>query len=51
MITNDVQYRTAKAQVERLERLLGELAERPIPSDDGPLRRDLEVAAVEGQLD
>lgn len=50
MITNDVQYRTAKGQADRLERLAGELATRPIPSDDGELRRKLEVAAVEGQL-
>ena len=49
MITNDVQYRTAKGQADRLERLAGELALRPIPSDDGELRRKLEVAAVEGQ--
>jgi len=50
MITNDVQYRTAKVQADRLERLVDELAKRPIPSDDGELRRKLEVAAVEGQL-
>jgi len=50
MITNDVQYRTAKTQADRLDRLVDELAKRPIPSDDGELRRKLEVAAVEGQL-
>lgn len=50
MITNDVQYRTAKTQADRLDRLVDELVTRPIPSDDGDLRRKLEVAAVEGQL-
>lgn len=50
MITNDVQYRTAKTQADRLGQLVDELANRPIPSDDGELRRKLEVAAVEGQL-
>jgi transcriptional regulator with XRE-family HTH domain len=50
MITNDVQYRTAKTQADRLDRLVDELAKRPIPSDDGELRRKLEIAAVEGQL-
>jgi len=50
MITNDVQYRTAKAQVDRLERLLAELSERPIDSEDGELRRNLESRTVEGQM-
>ena len=50
MITNDVQYRTAKTQADRLNRLVDELVKRPIPSDDGELRRKLEVATVEGQL-
>lgn len=49
MITNDVQYRTAKTQADRMDRLVDELAKRPIPSDDGELRRKLEIAAVEGQ--
>jgi transcriptional regulator with XRE-family HTH domain len=50
MITNDVQYRTAKTQADRLDQLMDELATRPMSSDDGELRRKLEVAAVEGQL-
>jgi transcriptional regulator with XRE-family HTH domain len=50
MITNDVQYRTAKTQADRLDRLVDELVNRPIHSNDGELRRKLEVAAVEGQL-
>lgn len=51
MITNDVQYRTAKAQVDRLQRLRTELDERPLEPNDGELRRKLEVRAVESQVD
>jgi transcriptional regulator with XRE-family HTH domain len=49
MITNDVQYRTAKAQADRLDRLLSELLERPNDTDND-LRRALESKAVESQL-
>ncbi len=49
MITNDVQYRTAKAQVDRLQRLRAELDERPLDTNDGELRRKLETHAVESQ--
>lgn len=51
MITNDVQYRTAKAQADRLARLLDEVRERPLEEVNGDLWRQLEVAAVKGQLD
>ena len=51
MITNDVQYRTAKAQVDRLQRLLAELDERPLAPDNGELRRKLEINAVESQVE
>lgn len=50
MITNDVQYRTAKAQVDRLQRLRAELDERPLESNVGDLRRTLETRAVESQV-
>jgi len=50
MITNDVQYRTAKAQVDRLQRLRAELDERPLDTNDGDLRRKLETHAVESQI-
>ena len=50
MITNDVQYRTAKAQVDRLQRLRAELAQRPVEPNDGELRRKLETHAVESQV-
>ena len=50
MITNDVQYRTAKAQVDRLQRLREELDERPLDTNDGELRRKLETHAVESQV-
>lgn len=50
MITNDVQYRTAKAQVARLEDLLSELAERPLDLSGGELRRRVEIDTVDGQL-
>jgi len=50
MITNDLQYRTAKTQADRLDRLVAELSDRPIDTDDGEVRRKLEVMAVEGQL-
>ena len=33
MITNDVQYRTAKAQIDRLQRLRAELDERPLDTE------------------
>jgi transcriptional regulator with XRE-family HTH domain len=51
MITNDVQYRTAKAQVDRLHRLLEELAERPLEPSGGELRRKLEMDAVDSQVE
>jgi transcriptional regulator with XRE-family HTH domain len=50
MITNDVQYRTAKAQIDRLQRLRAELEERPLEPGHGDLRRKLETAAVESQV-
>jgi transcriptional regulator with XRE-family HTH domain len=50
MITNDLQYRTAKTQADRLDRLVTELSDRPIDSNNGEIRRKLEVMAVEGQL-
>jgi transcriptional regulator with XRE-family HTH domain len=50
MITNDVQYRTAKAQVDRLQRLLADLAQRPLEPSGGELRRELETRAVESQV-
>jgi transcriptional regulator with XRE-family HTH domain/Zn-dependent peptidase ImmA (M78 family) len=50
MITNDVQYRTAKVQATRLESLLGELAERPLDLAGGELRRKVEIDTVDGQL-
>lgn len=50
MITNDVQYRTAKAQVDRLQRLRAELDERPLDPNDGELRRQLEARAVDSQV-
>jgi transcriptional regulator with XRE-family HTH domain len=50
MITNDVQYRTAKAQVDRLQRLRSELDERPLDTSGGELRRKLETGAVESQV-
>lgn len=50
MITNDVQYRSAKAQVDRLRRLLDELADRPLEPTGGELRRKLELAAVDSQV-
>ena len=49
MITNDVQYRTAKTQVDRLQRLQAELDERPLDTNNGELRRKLETHAVESQ--
>jgi transcriptional regulator with XRE-family HTH domain len=50
VITNDVQYRTAKAQVDRLQNLADDLGQRPSTSDDDELLRELETAAVEGQM-
>jgi transcriptional regulator with XRE-family HTH domain len=50
MITNDVQYRTAKTQVDRLQHLLEELAERPLEPSGDELRRKLEIAAVDSQV-
>jgi transcriptional regulator with XRE-family HTH domain len=49
VITNDVQYRTAKAHIDRLQTLVDDLAERPVADNEEQLRR-LEVAAVESQL-
>jgi len=51
MITNDVQYRTAKAQADRLAVLLQDLKRRPLDAQAGDLRRQLEFDAVEGQVD
>jgi transcriptional regulator with XRE-family HTH domain len=50
MITNDVQYRTAKAQVHRLSRLLDDVHHRPL-DDGGKIKRQLELDAVGGQID
>jgi transcriptional regulator with XRE-family HTH domain len=51
MITNDVQYRTAKAQADRLALLLEDVRQRPRDEEDSELRRQLEIDAVEGQID
>jgi transcriptional regulator with XRE-family HTH domain len=51
MITNDVQYRTAKAQADRLASLLKDIRQRPLDAAEGELRRQLEIDAVEGQVD
>ncbi len=51
MITNDVQYRTAKGQVDRLAELVADLRHRPLTdAADAELRRKLEMNAVEGQM-
>jgi transcriptional regulator with XRE-family HTH domain len=51
MITNDVQYRTAKAQADRLSHLLDDVRQRPLDEVNGELRRQLELNAVEGQVE
>jgi transcriptional regulator with XRE-family HTH domain len=48
MITNDVQYRTAKAHADRLDLLLEDVRQRPL-GENGALRRQLELDAVWGQ--
>src|SRR5438034_9794498 len=50
MITNDVQYRTARAQVDRLERLLQAVQKRQLGDNEAQLRQRLEMDAVEGQV-
>ncbi len=50
MITNDVQYRTARAQVDRLERLLQAVQKRQLADNEAQLRQRLEMDAVEGQV-
>jgi transcriptional regulator with XRE-family HTH domain len=50
VITNEPQYRSARTQVERLERLIDELRHRPLDPDQGEDRRRLEFAAVQSQI-
>lgn len=52
MIKNERQYRITKAQAERFEHALTQLAERPegVGAEENPLVRKLEVDALRSQL-
>ena len=50
MIKNDRQYRSVRAHVGRLERLLDELAKQHADADSTSARARLETAAVRGQV-
>jgi transcriptional regulator with XRE-family HTH domain len=51
MIKNDRQYKLARAQVERFANALEELRKAPESPDEDPRIRDLQLRAIQGQID